>query len=108
MDVLERNNAQEKLVEEDPEAFESDITCLQLVSTSEVHGDLVFVGYEDGSVRVWSADTLDLVTSLSASAAPIKRILVTDYEKSKQLKNKVLFISEDGDITVFGLSEMRS
>lgn len=87
--------------------YESRITCLRSISTPSKPLEMIFAGYEDGSVRVWLADTLDFIADLSAFAGPVKDILLPDSSASKSLSNRVVIVGSEGELAVLGLQEMR-
>lgn len=68
---------------------------------------MIFAGYEDGSVRIWMADTLDLIADQSAFAGSVKDILLPGQSASKSLNNKVVIVGSEGEVAVLGLQEMR-
>ena len=93
-------------LQEDPDAFEAKISCLRLIP-DQTEKELIFAGYEDGSMRVWDADNLRLRASCSVFSDQVQQILIIRDPKAGRLVNKVLLTSRDGSMAVFGLAETR-
>jgi WD40 repeat protein len=106
LDVLNGTTAGTPL-QEDLDAFDAEITCLRLISDGTLEHDLVFAGFDDGSLRVWDAETLRLIASFTVSAERIQQVLIVEDAKASRLANKALLISQDGSIAVFSTQELR-
>jgi len=91
----------------DIDAIESTISSLQLVSQSDRTQDAIFAGFDDGSLRIWNANDLSLITSQSAFSTPVRVIQPIFDAKVGKLYGTVLIVSEDGAIAVFSLQEKR-
>lgn len=98
--------ATETLLDEDPDAFDAEISCLRLV-TNEDGLELIFAGFDDGSLRIWEASNLRLRASCSVFADQIQQILVIRDPKAIRLVNKVLLTGQDGSIALFDMQELR-
>jgi len=107
LDVLEGVTTLDQDLGTDIDAIESTISSLQLVSQSDRTQDAIFAGFDDGSLRIWNANDLSLITSQSAFSTPVRVIQPIFDAKVGKLYGTVLIVSEDGAIAVFSLQEKR-
>jgi hypothetical protein len=91
----------------DVDAIESNISSLQLITKADRTQDAIFAGFDDGSLRMWDANDLSLLTSQSAFSTPVRTIQPIFDTKLGKLCGTVLIVSEDGAIAVFSLQEKR-
>ncbi|KAI0265617.1 hypothetical protein BC834DRAFT_824867 [Gloeopeniophorella convolvens] len=81
------------------------MVCLHLTQNDRTGERLIVGGADDGSVAIWSLETLKMLARWTLFISPLERVLHLRHDKGGPLRGCLLCISGDGTIAVIALDE---
>ncbi|VDB82793.1 unnamed protein product [Peniophora sp. CBMAI 1063] len=84
-------------------SLDGEITGLHVVDGESSAGRIIVGGADDGSVALWSFDTLKLLNRWTIFTTPLKDVVKLQREKGDPFTACLLCISQDGTIAVLDL-----